>query len=253
MPLRYPGACRRVYPGFVQLAAFMSMNIERHIKAHRELYEHLANGEHEKAETIKAFYDEYFAVLDLTAEFYLETVQRVFQEHRAADAASSNGSGQQVDPRAIRRTALLTVEGERDDICAIGQTAGGARPVHQAAALSASATTCRPASATTACSAASAGPTDLSVAEKRHSGKRVSFERISLSGAHAWDRRHQPISQYAVLGLCAILPQSAVWRESVSARSEKTAAGSPAGNRRCDRPLCSTALGAACDRLTPTD
>ena len=75
VPLRYPGAFRRVYPGFVQLAAFMSMNIERHVKAHRDLYDNLANGEHEKAQVTKAFYDEYFAVLDLTAEFYLETVR----------------------------------------------------------------------------------------------------------------------------------------------------------------------------------
>ena len=81
VPLRYPGAFRRVYPGFVQLVAFMSMNIERHVKAHKELYEHLANGELEKAAVTKAFYDEYFAVLDLTAEFYLETVRLIFQEH----------------------------------------------------------------------------------------------------------------------------------------------------------------------------
>src|SRR5262252_843145 len=81
IPMRYPGAFRRVYPGFVQLAAFMSMNIERHLKAHRELYENLANGDTAKAAQTKAFYDEYFAVLDLTAEFYLETVQLVFQEH----------------------------------------------------------------------------------------------------------------------------------------------------------------------------
>src|ERR1700719_2217858 len=81
VPLRYPGAFRRVYPGFVQLAAFMSMNVERHVKAHRELYENLANGELEKAAVTKAFYDEYFAVLDLTAEFYLETVRLIFQEY----------------------------------------------------------------------------------------------------------------------------------------------------------------------------
>ena len=81
VPLRYPGAFRRVYPGFVQLAAFMSMNVERHVKAHRELYENLANGELEKAASTKAFYDEYFAVLDLTAEFYLETVRIIFQEY----------------------------------------------------------------------------------------------------------------------------------------------------------------------------
>jgi polyhydroxyalkanoate depolymerase len=81
VPIRYPGAFRRVYPGFVQLAAFMTMNIERHVKAHKELYEHLANGEKEKAAATKAFYDEYFAVLDLTAEFYLETVRLIFQEY----------------------------------------------------------------------------------------------------------------------------------------------------------------------------
>src|SRR5215831_9494130 len=81
VPMRFAGAFRRVYPGFVQLAAFMTMNIERHLKAHKELYENLRDGELEKAETIKAFYDEYFAVLDLTAEFYLETVRLVFQEH----------------------------------------------------------------------------------------------------------------------------------------------------------------------------
>ena len=121
MPLRYPGAFRRVYPGFVQLAAFMSMNLERHVKAHRELYENLANGEREKAAVTKAFYDEYFAVLDLTAEFYLETVRIIFQEH-ALPLGKLEWHGNKVDPRAIRRTALLTVEGERDDICAVGQT-----------------------------------------------------------------------------------------------------------------------------------
>ena len=122
VPFRYDGAFRRVYPGFVQLAAFMSMNIERHVKAHRELYEHLRNGEIEKAKLTKDFYDEYFAVLDLTAEFYLETVRIVFQEHRLA-AGTLEFQGETVDPRAIRRTMLLTVEGEKDDICAVGQTA----------------------------------------------------------------------------------------------------------------------------------
>ncbi len=121
VPLRYPGAFRRVYPGFVQLAAFMSMNIERHVKAHRELYDNIAKGEHEKAQTTKAFYDEYFAVLDLTAEFYLETVRLVFQEHALA-VGSLEWRGERVEPRAIKRTMLLTVEGERDDICAVGQT-----------------------------------------------------------------------------------------------------------------------------------
>jgi polyhydroxyalkanoate depolymerase len=133
VPMRYPGAFRRVYPGFVQLAAFMSMNIERHIKAHRELYENLRDGEIEKAKVTKAFYDEYFAVLDLTAEFYLETVRLVFQEH-ALPLGKLTWRGERVEPRAIRRTMLLTVEGERDDICAVGQTmaahelCGGLRP-----------------------------------------------------------------------------------------------------------------------------
>jgi poly(3-hydroxybutyrate) depolymerase len=122
VPVRYPGAFRRVYPGFVQLAAFMSMNIERHVKAHRELYDNLANGEHDKAQVTKAFYDEYFAVLDLSAEFYLETVRLVFQEY-ALPTGKLEWHGERIEPRAIRRTMLLTVEGERDDICAAGQTA----------------------------------------------------------------------------------------------------------------------------------
>jgi polyhydroxyalkanoate depolymerase len=122
VPLRYPGAFRRVYPGFVQLAAFMSMNIERHLKAHREMFDHLAKGEYDRAAVMKTFYDEYFAVLDLTAEFYLETVHRIFQEH-ALGEGKLEWRGHRVEPRAIRRTMLLTVEGERDDICAVGQTA----------------------------------------------------------------------------------------------------------------------------------
>jgi poly(3-hydroxybutyrate) depolymerase len=121
VPARYPGGGRKVYPGFVQLAAFMSMNIERHRKAHLELYESLAKGELEKAKVTKDFYDEYFAVLDLTAEFYLETVRWVFQEARLAKGELTY-RGEPVDPKAIRRTALLTVEGERDDICSMGQT-----------------------------------------------------------------------------------------------------------------------------------
>jgi polyhydroxyalkanoate depolymerase len=121
VPMRYDGAFRRVYPGFVQLTAFMSMNIERHMKAHRDLYDNLAGGDLEKARTIKAFYDEYFAVLDLTAEFYLETVKLVFQDH-ALPAGTMTYHGEPIEPQAIRRTMLLTVEGERDDICAVGQT-----------------------------------------------------------------------------------------------------------------------------------
>jgi poly(3-hydroxybutyrate) depolymerase len=121
VPIRFPGALRRVYPGFVQLAAFMSMNIERHVKAHKELYENLKNGEIEKAAITKAFYDEYFAVLDLTAEFYLETVRLIFQDY-ALPLGKFEFKGTRIEPTAIRKTMLLTVEGERDDICAVGQT-----------------------------------------------------------------------------------------------------------------------------------
>jgi poly(3-hydroxybutyrate) depolymerase len=121
VPPQHKGAGRQVYPGFVQLSAFMSMNMDRHVKAHMELYQNLARGEAEKARVTKEFYDEYFAVLDLTAEFYLETVQWVFQEFRLPKG-ELKFQGDPVEPRAIRKTSLLTVEGERDDICAMGQT-----------------------------------------------------------------------------------------------------------------------------------
>ena len=121
VPFRFGGAFRRVYPGFVQLAAFMSMNIDRHVKAHRELFDHIVAGDHVKAKATKDFYDEYFAVLDLSAEFYLETVRLVFQEH-ALPLGTLTYRGRKVEPKAIRRTLLFTVEGEKDDICAIGQT-----------------------------------------------------------------------------------------------------------------------------------
>ena len=121
VPARFPGGGRRVYPGFVQLNAFMTMNMERHQAQHRKLYGHLAAGESAEAERIKEFYDEYFAVLDLTEEFYLETIDRVFQR---ADLATGDFTyrGRKVNPGAIRHTALLTVEGGRDDICGLGQT-----------------------------------------------------------------------------------------------------------------------------------
>jgi poly(3-hydroxybutyrate) depolymerase len=121
VPLRYPGGRRKVYPGFVQLAAFMSMNIERHVKAHKELYDNLVAGDVAKAAQTKAFYDEYFAVLDLAAEFYLETVKIVFQDYSLAKG-ELKFRGELVEPRAIKKTALFTVEGEKDDICAVGQT-----------------------------------------------------------------------------------------------------------------------------------
>ncbi len=121
VPWTQRGAGRKVYPGFVQLSAFMAMNRERHQKAFEDMYAHIAAGEHDKAAHTKAFYEEYFAVADLPAEFYLETVGKVFQTYDLPRGALS-WRDTMVDPRAIRRTALFTVEGERDDICSVGQT-----------------------------------------------------------------------------------------------------------------------------------
>lgn len=121
VPLGHRGAMRRVYPGFLQLTAFVSMNRERHLQAFRQFYRQLVERDLEPASVTRTFYEEYFAVADLPAEFYLETVRLVFQEH-ALPRGELTFRGRSVDPSAIRRTALLTIEGERDDICAIGQT-----------------------------------------------------------------------------------------------------------------------------------
>jgi polyhydroxyalkanoate depolymerase len=121
VPRRHAGAHRRVYPGFLQLTAFMNMNLERHVSAFRLFFEHLVDGDYEKAQATRAFYEEYFAVADLSADFYLETVRHVFQEYALARGELTY-RGRLVNPKAIRRTALLTVEGEKDDICALGQT-----------------------------------------------------------------------------------------------------------------------------------
>ena len=121
VPSRYAGAGRKVYPGFMQLTAFMLMNLPRHVGSHIDMFGHIAAGRTEEAETAKTFYDEYFAVLDLTAEFYLETVSRVFQEH-LLPKGELIVCNRRVNPAAIRRTALFTVEGERDDICSVGKT-----------------------------------------------------------------------------------------------------------------------------------
>jgi poly(3-hydroxybutyrate) depolymerase len=121
VPFQCKGAFRKVYPGFVQLTAFVSMNLERHIKQHMDLHNHLVKGETEKAATIKTFYDEYFAVMDLPAEFYIETVRDVFQEHLLPQGKLTF-RGRTVNPAAVGRMGLMTVEGERDDICSIGQT-----------------------------------------------------------------------------------------------------------------------------------
>ena len=122
VPARYRGAGRQVYPGFLQLSAFMQMNSGRHIGQFRHLYQSLADGDRKTADAVETFYREYLAVLDLTAEFYLETVDKVFQRALLAKGELTH-RGRLVDPGAIRRTALLTVEGERDDICGVGQTA----------------------------------------------------------------------------------------------------------------------------------
>lgn len=121
VPWPHKGMMRRVYPGFLQLTAFLSMNLERHKKSFQDLYQHVKDGEFEKAQIIRTFYDEYLAVNDLPAPFYLQTVSKVFQTYDLP-RGELTWHGRKVNLKAIRRTALLTVEGERDDICAVGQT-----------------------------------------------------------------------------------------------------------------------------------
>jgi len=121
VPYGFSGARRRVYPGFLQLTAFMSMNLDRHIRAQLDRFHAIVKGDHQKAEATKVFYDEYFAVLDLPAEFYLETVKKVFQDYELA-RGTLEWRGRKVNPAKIKRTALLTIEGEKDDICSVGQT-----------------------------------------------------------------------------------------------------------------------------------
>ena len=121
VPWQHAGSGRRVYPGFVQLSAFISMNRERHENAFKDYYRQLLEGDFDRADVTRVFYEEYLAVADLAAEFYLETVAKVFQEF-ALPKGELTFRGRRVDPAAIRRTALVTIEGERDDICAVGQT-----------------------------------------------------------------------------------------------------------------------------------
>jgi poly(3-hydroxybutyrate) depolymerase len=121
VPGRYPGRGRRVYPGFLQVAAFVGMNTPRHVSQHLTLLDHLMSSRDEQAAVIKDFYDEYFAVLDMPAEFYLETVDAVFQRD-LLPRGEMTWRGHPVDPAAITNTALLTVEGANDDICGPGQT-----------------------------------------------------------------------------------------------------------------------------------
>jgi poly(3-hydroxybutyrate) depolymerase len=121
VPLNYPGAGRPVYPGFLQLAGFLSMNIESHMMSHYEMFKHLTLGDHDSAASTKRFYDEYLSVCDMTAEFYLQTIEHVFQKHSLPKGEFVH-RGKPIDPDAIRDTALLAIEGERDDISGIGQT-----------------------------------------------------------------------------------------------------------------------------------
>jgi poly(3-hydroxybutyrate) depolymerase len=121
VPAQHAGAYRRVYPGFLQISAFMAMNLERHLRAFARHFEHLVEEDETGIAAHRAFYEEYFAVMDLPASFYLQTVNRIFQKHELARGVLIS-RGRKVEPAAIRRTALLTVEGENDDICSIGQT-----------------------------------------------------------------------------------------------------------------------------------
>lgn len=121
VPLPNPGFMRDVYPGFLQLSGFMAMNIDRHIEAHGEMFSHLVHGDGDSAEKHRDFYDEYLAVMDLTAEFYLQTVDTVFVRHALPNGEMMHRD-QPVDLTAIKRCALMTVEGENDDISGVGQT-----------------------------------------------------------------------------------------------------------------------------------
>jgi len=121
IPSTYPGAGRRVYPGFLQLAGFMSMNLGSHMMSHYEMFKHLVQGDDESADATKDFYDEYRSVCDMTAEFYLQTISVVFQDH-ALPKGRMTHRGRAVDPGAITDIALLAIEGEKDDISGLGQT-----------------------------------------------------------------------------------------------------------------------------------
>lgn len=121
VPLHYPGAGRKVYPGFLQLAGFMSMNLQTHLMSHWQMFRHLVEGDGESADASKAFYEEYRSVADMTADFYLQTIEHVFQKHSLPKGEFVH-RGVLIDPSAITDTALLAIEGEKDDISGIGQT-----------------------------------------------------------------------------------------------------------------------------------
>jgi poly(3-hydroxybutyrate) depolymerase len=130
VPFGYAGFMRRVYPGFLQLAGFMAMNLDRHVEAHWRMFEHLAQGDGEPLAAKRRFYDEYRSVMDLTAEFYLQTIEDVFLEHKLPRGLLTHRN-HRVDPGAIERTAMLTIEGERDDISGIGQTKAAHKLTHR--------------------------------------------------------------------------------------------------------------------------
>lgn len=121
VPYPHAGAFRRVYPGFVQLSGFLAMNLDRHVEAHLDYFTHLVEGDCDSAESHEAFYQEYLSVMDLPAEFFLQTVRTVFQDHDLPEGRLTH-RGRKVDCSRITRTALMTVEGEKDDICGLGQT-----------------------------------------------------------------------------------------------------------------------------------
>jgi poly(3-hydroxybutyrate) depolymerase len=127
VPLYYPGAMRKVYPGFIQLGGFMSMNLDTHVDKHMKFYQHLLIGDGESADAHRKFYNEYLSVMDISADFYLQTVDVVFQRHCLpkgemvyTDPATEKEHA--INPAKIKKTAILTIEGEKDDISSLGQT-----------------------------------------------------------------------------------------------------------------------------------
>ncbi|HXY89127.1 MAG TPA: polyhydroxyalkanoate depolymerase, partial [Xanthobacteraceae bacterium] len=126
VPFPHPGFMREVYPGFLQLSGFVSMNLDRHLDAHQQLFLNLVKGDGDSVQKHKEFYDEYLAVMDLAAEYYLQTVETVFVRHDLPNGRMTH-RGKPVDPAAIRRVALLTIEGENDDISGVGQTEAAQR------------------------------------------------------------------------------------------------------------------------------
>jgi len=121
VPFPYPGTGRQVYPGYLQLSGFMAMNMDRHVQAHTDMFHHLVSGDGEPAEKHREFYDEYLAVMDLTAEYYMQTIEQVFVR-QSLPKGEFVYDGERIDLGDIRRTGLMTVEGERDDISGVGQT-----------------------------------------------------------------------------------------------------------------------------------